>query len=78
MRIERIENPIKNIYYSMVMRDPCKKCIVRACCSKECKPKYIYRNVFGDGTRYTRILSWLAFIDVTIIFPWALFTIIFK
>ena len=61
------------------MTDPCKKCILRPCCSEVCQEKYTYGDVFGSmGVSYVRILACMAAIDVVIIFPWALFTIIVK
>ena len=70
---------LKLIYYGMVLTDPCKKCILRPCCSEVCQEKYTYGDTFsGMGVVYIRSLSWMAAIDVIIIFPWALFTIIFK
>ena len=80
--IEQNINPFiklfKHLYLGMIMTDPCKKCIVKPCCSKECKEKYTYRDIFDMGVLYGRILSWVAAVNIVIIFPWALFTIIFK
>ncbi len=70
---------LKLIYYGMVLTDPCKKCIVKPCCSKVCGMKFNHHAAFGSmGVLYGRVLAWMVFIDVTIILPWALYTMMFK
>lgn len=70
---------LKVIYYSMFLTDPCKKCIVKPCCSEECDMKFNHRDVFGNmGVLYGRVLAWIVVLDVTVILPLALYIMMFK
>lgn len=39
------------IYYTIKLKDPCKTCLVKACCSEKCEDaKFITRFIFPHST----------------------------
>jgi hypothetical protein len=39
-----IWSPFIELYWGLTLKDPCKKCLVRACCSQECEHKIMVNN----------------------------------
>jgi hypothetical protein len=50
-------------YTILIFRDPCKKCLVRACCTQHCKKKQDLDHFVGEDTlkakRWVAILLWV-------------------
>jgi len=70
------------MYLICIARDPCKKCLVRPCCSKLCSKKDFYIRlmlgfhsmVFAKTVAYfcfgSLIFSFITLIKISIIDPW--------
>jgi sulfatase maturation enzyme AslB (radical SAM superfamily) len=43
-----IRNPLMFPIMYLFARNPCKKCIVRACCTNICEEKSYYKNFYED------------------------------
>jgi hypothetical protein len=58
----------RNIYKAIILKDPCKKCIVQACCSELCKEKKEL-NIFifpHENLKSLKFFAWLTTISVFI------------
>jgi len=62
---------VKLVLLTIVITDPCKsnKCMVRACCSKQCDKKIKYLYCFPDGSsiaflRITSIMIVTSFLGI--------------
>jgi len=68
-----------NIIITLFARDPCKKCLVRACCSERCEHKTHYSNFCNrdGGIIFERICAYSVIFSCIMIIV-AIFTTIFK
>ena len=41
----------------MIIKDPCKRCIVKACCKSSCERKRDYWNLRLEGVCFTILLT---------------------
>jgi len=67
---------IINLHRALFVKDPCKKCLVSACCRNMCNNKYDFREAFYPyGNRMPAILMlsiiYISFLAVIIsVFKW--------
>ena len=44
--------------YRPIYRNPCKKCIVQACCTRSCRNKYLYETtIYWGKVKFKQIIS---------------------
>ncbi len=67
----------KQLILSLIERDPCRRCIVRACCSQICYLRERYNKLFGHSPFLQRATA-LSIISSVIIILISLYTIIVK
>jgi hypothetical protein len=65
------------LYLTLTTPDPCRRCVVRACCSEQCDQRVKYNRLYG-GTPYVQRFCALSIIIGTIVLMWGISTIIFK
>lgn len=58
------------IITSLFKRDPCRKCIVRACCSQKCDESRKFMRHMGHDINMSRVSAWQLVITVFIVVPW--------
>lgn len=64
----------KTWYITVTIKNPCKKCLIKACCSENCYDRNEYERVLGtDGQWLERLLAW--FLPYLILVP--ILTVIF-
>jgi len=73
--LETLSEVFYNLFIFIWLKDPCKKCLVKACCSKDCKKKEVfdYYSLFPGTLNMNRILSW--FLLISLIFSVASYII---
>jgi len=65
------------LYLTLSTPDPCKRCVVRACCSEECGQRVSYNILYGPNP-YTQKLCAVSVIFGMIAFIFGVVTFIFK
>ena len=65
------------LYLTLITPDPCKRCIVRACCSEECDQRVKYNRLYGGMPYFQRVCA-LSIILGVIALIWGIITLIFK
>jgi sulfatase maturation enzyme AslB (radical SAM superfamily) len=65
------------LYLTLTTPDPCRRCIVRPCCSEECDQRIKYYRLY-DGAPSAQRFCALAIIFGTIALIWGISKIIFK
>ena len=63
---EIIDMLITNLF----ARDPCRKCIVRACCSQTCDKSRKFLRHMGNDVTISRVAAWQLVITIFIVVPW--------
>ena len=55
-----------NIYYALAIKDPCKNCIVKACCSKKCEVVIAIDNFIfpHDSLKSKKIDAWFTILSM--------------
>ena len=57
----------KQTYKGLTMRNPCKKCLVRPICSKDCNKMKEFHYVFREGVLMTRFLAFMMIANIIMI-----------
>ena len=54
------------IFTIITAKDPCKKCIVKACCTEKCEERIYLENFVlkGDTIFHTKFLAWFIIIYI--------------
>jgi hypothetical protein len=65
------------LYLTLTIPDPCKRCVIRACCSEVCNQQLKYMHLHG-GTPYIQKVCALSIILGTVTSIWGILTLIFK
>ena len=69
---------LKDLKYLVLVfkPDPCKKCLVRACCNQPCEEKQNLKHFLGTETmrvkRYAAIMVWVGFLYLLSILGWTI------
>ena len=50
LNLTNIPNFIRHAYALIITRNPCKKCLVKACCSRPCEEKMLLDNFLFPST----------------------------
>ena len=63
---------------TILAKNPCKKCLVRACCSEQCEERTVYLN-FGslNGVVFQKVVA-ISIIFSTAVLAFGVFTMIVK
>ena len=62
---EIIDMLITNLF----KRSPCRKCIVRACCSQECNEYRKFNRHMGNNITISRVAAWQLVTTIFIVVP---------
>ena len=65
------------LYLTLTTPDPCKRCLVRACCSEMCDQRVKYVRLYGD-TPYMQKFCAITIISGSVSIIWIVVTLIFK
>ena len=68
------KNGVIDIFTTIVIKDPCDTCIVRACCSEECEDYYKFRRFIfpHDSLKSKRFFAWVVIVSVCFaLFSWS-------
>jgi len=57
---------IRNMWRIIFVKDPCKKCIVKSCCSELCDKKIYFNGVIHPASNVleAKILAWVVLISL--------------
>ena len=65
--IEGVWRGLVDIYFTLTYKDPCKKCIVRACCSEECEEVIMTKRFLFPHTSIKEKKYWAILYSICII-----------
>ncbi|MFW9871557.1 MAG: hypothetical protein ACFFG0_00455 [Candidatus Thorarchaeota archaeon] len=64
----------------ILTRDPCKKCLVSACCSQMCEERSLIENFIGRSSslKSRKRIAWYILTFITIYIPCVIFVLFYK
>ena len=70
---------IEMLTIQLFKREPCRKCLVKACCTERCdKSKKFNKHTDSDHIIITRTAAWQLVIVTFFVIPWIIFNILFN
>ena len=66
---------ISSLFLTVLIKNPCKKCLVRACCSEICEKKEYYLTFcgMGDSIKFQRFCALSIILTTSGFFIWIIF-----
>ena len=60
---------IDRMYVAITYKSPCKKCLVKACCSDKCEEVIVFENFYwrSDDAKYKRFCAWAIIYSICIL-----------
>ncbi len=63
-----IKDMFVDLIHSLIMRDPCRRCIIKIMCSQECSENIKYTNYMGPQVFYRLVIFSIIFSLAFLIF----------
>lgn len=69
MKQSTVINGLHIVWRSLFLKDPCKKCIVKACCTEQCDEKTeLLHFIFPHNSiNQTKTLAWITLFNMCIL-----------